>query len=446
MVGVSDHPLRYLHNAVHAMALFTNIVFSDFARLSRPLRWTWLEVVAARGPISADGFAVAMDYVFREDQNIRHTGKPSFRSRLEHSDCLHLLPAYLPSEADALESQWQERPVKRLKLLHGSLNSSSSIPIDPNLWRFPGHLAVEAAILTQFRAIMSSWKTYRSGISAWARWAAEMQPFGDPFHVMTDTVLGFSSMFSMGSTFQQYWGHVRFALRILNRPANINASVVAQCVRGCKKARPGRLLHRLQRPQVTALIDVALELGRYDFARFFIVGRTFLFRIMNECFPLQLNGRQGLRPDSIAWHSQIVFSRKTVTVHLRTRKAHPNGDSLIRKCSCTDTADFYCPFHALLTQTSGRPAHAPIWNFSQSTINDFFSKACVLIGLVPNVGWHAFRRGMATDMIESGSTVSFILRAGGWRSSAFLKYLTSSGLDLRESVEYAMHDSDSDQE
>ena len=54
------------------------------------------------------------------------------------------------------------------------------------------------------------------------------------------------------------------------------------------------------------------------------------------------------------------------------------------------------------------------------------------------------RNGLATDMIESGSTVSFILRAGGWRSSAFLKYLTSSGLDLRESVEYAMHDSDSD--
>ena len=98
------------------MAHLPNIKFADFARLSRPSRWTWMEVVAARGPISADGFAVAMDYGFREEQHIRQTGKPSFRERLEHSDCLNLMPAFLPSEDDQLDPQWQERPIKRLKV------------------------------------------------------------------------------------------------------------------------------------------------------------------------------------------------------------------------------------------------------------------------------------------------------------------------------------------
>ena len=60
--------------------------------------------------------------------------------------------------------------------------------------------------------------------------------------------------------------------------------------------------------------------------------------------------------------------------------------------------------------------------------------------------WHAFRRGMAQDLLDSGSTLSYILRAGGWRSGAFLRYLTGSSLDDREALEFTVNDSDSDAE
>ena len=51
---------------------------------------------------------------------------------------------------------------------------------------------------------------------------------------------------------------------------------------------------------------------------------------------------------------------------------------------------------------------------------------------------------MATDYLAAGKPMSFILRAGGWKSSAVLLYLAQSELDKRESLEYTLADSDSD--
>ena len=50
---------------------------------------------------------------------------------------------------------------------------------------------------------------------------------------------------------------------------------------------------------------------------------------------------------------------------------------------------------------------------------------------------------MASDLVASGSSLSYILHAGGWRSSAFMKYVSASGLDEREAIDFAMAESDS---
>ena len=42
------------------------------------------------------------------------------------------------------------------------------------------------------------------------------------------------------------------------------------------------------------------------------------------------------------------------------------------------------------------------------------------------VGTHAFRRGMAQDIVDAGGSLAVLLRAGDWRPSAFLKYLRES--------------------
>ena len=42
------------------------------------------------------------------------------------------------------------------------------------------------------------------------------------------------------------------------------------------------------------------------------------------------------------------------------------------------------------------------------------------------IGTHAFRRGMAQDIVDAGGSLSVLLRAGEWNSGAFLKYLRES--------------------
>ena len=51
---------------------------------------------------------------------------------------------------------------------------------------------------------------------------------------------------------------------------------------------------------------------------------------------------------------------------------------------------------------------------------------------VPNAGrtgTHSFRRGMAQDLVDSKGSLAEVLRAGGWSSSAYLRYLRSAQLD-----------------
>ena len=56
-------------------------------------------------------------------------------------------------------------------------------------------------------------------------------------------------------------------------------------------------------------------------------------------------------------------------------------------------------------------------------------------------GTHDFRRGHAKDMAESGSTLAQILRAGQWRSAAFMRYMEEASLSRQAAVDIAI-DSD----
>ena len=60
--------------------------------------------------------------------------------------------------------------------------------------------------------------------------------------------------------------------------------------------------------------------------------------------------------------------------------------------------------------------------------------------------WHYLRRGMATDLLRHGSSLSQLLVAGGWKSSAFLRYLLRKDLDEREAADLCIDASDSDRE
>ena len=59
---------------------------------------------------------------------------------------------------------------------------------------------------------------------------------------------------------------------------------------------------------------------------------------------------------------------------------------------------------------------------------------------VPNAGeygTHCFRRGHARDMLLCGATLAEILRAGQWKSAAFLKYLETADIEQGVALEVA---------
>ena len=56
--------------------------------------------------------------------------------------------------------------------------------------------------------------------------------------------------------------------------------------------------------------------------------------------------------------------------------------------------------------------------------------------------WHAIRRGMAEEMLARGDPLAEILLAGGWRSGAFLKYVSRHSLDTRVALDFAYAVSD----
>lgn len=57
---------------------------------------------------------------------------------------------------------------------------------------------------------------------------------------------------------------------------------------------------------------------------------------------------------------------------------------------------------------------------------------------------HDLRRGRCQDMVDSGSTVAEILRAGQWKSAALLQYVDMDELERGAVMEAHMDESSSD--
>ena len=62
-----------------------------------------------------------------------------------------------------------------------------------------------------------------------------------------------------------------------------------------------------------------------------------------------------------------------------------------------------------------------------------------------NYRTHDLRRGHARDMVQSGARLGEILRAGEWRSAAFLSYLDKDELECNATLEAHLGES-SDEE
>ena len=66
-----------------------------------------------------------------------------------------------------------------------------------------------------------------------------------------------------------------------------------------------------------------------------------------------------------------------------------------------------------------------VFKVSSSRFSQLIKEYSVSLGLPGGMSTssHAFRRGMAQDILDHGESLSLLLKAGDWCSSAFLRYL-----------------------
>ena len=76
-------------------------------------------------------------------------------------------------------------------------------------------------------------------------------------------------------------------------------------------------------------------------------------------------------------------------------------------------------------------------------------RACVTrlsLTSLAGVSSHAFRRGMAQDILAIGCSLAVLLRAGDWSSSAYLRYVKTAQPEDAAIAQAVIHVSDSEDE
>ena len=140
--------------------------WSSYSSRSKPPNWSWLDVAAAQGPLSAQAVCQLIDYIF-EHQAGSLDPEGVFRSldiaSLESScnlSAFHSLPSQLafdPSTRRWIIHNETEAPRKRIRTLDLELHSHIyQRPNDLRHLRFPEHLARAQSIVIQLLSVQSS--------------------------------------------------------------------------------------------------------------------------------------------------------------------------------------------------------------------------------------------------------------------------------------------------
>ena len=277
------------------------------------------------------------------------------------------------------------------------------------------NLLTENAQRSMIRAIDRSLSTYVSGIRCWAAFNDAM---GVQIHfpATEDLVLKYASVFANHDTMLQYLKHLRWAHRFLRMPCSWDTPSVRQAVRGLRKNMTApRPKVALTSETVLKLIRLAEMQGEQEVAALMAISRLFLLRVPSEGVPLEWDGQ----------HSKVTVSGDTATILLTRRKNSAVPTEMVRQCCCSSSTRRMCAVHWIGRIREHVSESGRMFSLSSREFLSTVRRLALELG-VPHhaqIGTHAFRRGMAQDIIDAGGSLSVLLRAGQWNSNAFLRYL-----------------------
>ena len=92
----------------------------------------------------------------------------------------------------------------------------------------------------------------------------------------------------------------------------------------------------------------------------------------------------------------------------------------------------------------GKKVGSKVWSLSsRDTLLAIHQALACLRAATPELyTLKMFRAGHATELAKSGKSVGDILRAGEWRSAAFLAYIDEDLVDASQILEHVLEDSD----
>ena len=121
---------------------------------------------------------------------------------------------------------------------------------------------------------------------------------------------------------------------------------------------------------------------------------------------------------------------------------------MTRECCCSSAGRRLCAVHWLqrLKATAGDKTR--LFSFSKQDFLFAVRAAAQKAGYIEHarLGTHSFRRGMAQDIVDSGSPLSVLLRAGEWNSKAFLACLRQAQPQEAAIAQAVIYLSDSEDE
>jgi len=283
-----------------------------------------------------------------------------------------------------------------------------------------------------------SHKSFISGLSHWLEYVEIARgPTAEAFPVNMSDVLGWSMTFRCLGTFGNYLSHLRGAACAIGfdpppvgHPA-IRRAMRAVANRCMSSPRPRMAIQRaMLRNMVAREQDPALKALR-------LVSYTWLLRLPSEALPMTMcESEPG---DDVA--NAMWSDGEAICVRLASRKNMQRGSGVIKRfCTCPGGA-LTCPVHMAWEKYLARlPDRSQPWRHlsAAQALKKLREVLTTLdVDSPSHYGTHSFRRGHATDMLESGATLAVILSAGQWRSAAFMKYLKEADIERDVALEVA---------
>jgi hypothetical protein len=441
-----DDPRRFIPGSVHRTE---GERWSRYSSRSRRTGWSWLDHASANGPMSAQSFCSMVDFVFLAGSGSISQGSvvDSVRGSSFNDSCIVSSLAPLATSLVYAHGSFSvdpsvDPPRKRIRAFESSLSQSSfSRPPNVAQLRFPEHLCRSHCIRIQLLSVQGSWKSLKSGLLSWGHFMDSVFPQDDHFDVQVRHIRSYVSMFRNAGSFGQYLSHIRLAVRILDGRWGIPSDVLSSVNRGLRKITVRSPAGTLTRSQMKSLVKSLIVRARIDLARFVVIAYHYMTRVQSELYPLQVNGRS-VNPDH--WHSHVINDRTHVSLVFHHRKNSRSGATIKRTCLCSSSVDLLCgvcSFRGILRDFTGSPGSRIFSSINLVSDMQLIRQIVHEFG-IHNLSWHSFRRSCAQELLRSGSTISQIVRAGGWRSAAFVQYLHRRDLDDRDCLNLVCQDSD----